>query len=156
MTNTTLKHKLPCGTIATYQGPGRPTHIVIARADAEALLSARSELDPLDRIFYEAHSRIVAAGPGRRLKGQDWRISEQVYENALSGLRGAKTVTEFQELKRDERVANHHHLYKGEKIGPWYVVEWVRSLEYAKQVRTWEVTGWKVHEALIQEVNHGK
>lgn len=157
---TTLKHELPCGTIATRTTARAYTHVVMVRQDIAA---ERARLDVL-RIEeamrgFAYFSDLVKLGVGGRYRFDNGHYSQPLtqaqVDEAVAGIAGCVSAQDYAEKCRAERLAKHDATYGDAEVSDWYVLSWSSRADLAEKEAARCRSHWYYREAVAQAINNG-
>lgn len=155
----TLKHALPCGTIATRTTAREYSHVVILRTD---LVAARAELDRIsDNVLanFAYDQKIVGIGAGGQVRASNGRfypVTQDNVDRALASMRGFTDAQAFAEARRQERLAEFDAEHGDATRGPWAIVGWCGREDLARKLAN-QQQGYACRtDVQVQAINNGE
>ena len=156
---TTLKHKLPCGTVVTRKTAREYSHVVIGRRDAAALREARNVISKQDLGNYAYFRKHLEIGVGNSypLSSQfDHVVTQGEYNKALAVLEGCSNAQEYAEKSRAARLAKHDAEWGDKVAGEWFVAGWCGRPDLAdKLVATQRSAAYCNRDMQAVAINNG-
>lgn len=158
MTKQTLKHRLPCGAIATRKTARNYSHVVICREDLTARRAALAIVQQVDARNFDFYRKIAETGVGNCYRHGNGLMSQPVtqadYDKYSALIATHKTAQAFAEHCAAERVAHHDAKHGDAAEGPWYVEGWCGRADLAEKLAA-KTRQRTVKDVRIEAINHG-
>lgn len=157
MTKQTLKHRLPCGAIATRKTARNYSHVVICREDLTARRAALAIVRSEESNF-NFYRKIAETGVGNCYRHGNGLMSSPItqadHDKYSALIATHKTAQAFAEHCAAERVAQHDAKHGDAAVGPWYIAGWCGRADLAEKLAATTRQGL-VKDVRIEAVNHG-
>lgn len=156
----TLKHALPCGTVATRTTARTYSHVVILRDDLVAVRAGKDCIRKYDLEHFAYCQALLAAGVGnchRHSCGtmSTYPVAQADFDKAAAETEGFADAQAYAEARRIARLARHDAEHGDATRGPWGIVGWCGREDLARKLAA-QQQGYACRtDVLVQAVNNG-